>query len=177
MMRQRNPANLTILGGLTNPANMTPSQLPQVYTILTIITDGEITDMDYTIRTIVQASKLPLSIIIIGVGQSEFTNMHILDADDEQASDLPAPIIATDLQKRRGQPPPGLYDPVTREYADRDIVQFVSMHALWSQCGRPAAGTPMDVLAKEVLAEIPQQVVGYMVKRGIVPSMLSGRTN
>ncbi len=45
--------------------------------------DGVITDMDTTIRAIVKASNLPLSIIIVGVGDADFTNMKILDADDE----------------------------------------------------------------------------------------------
>ena len=44
--------------------------------------DGVITDMDTTIRAIVRARKLPLSIVIVGVGDADFTNMKILDADD-----------------------------------------------------------------------------------------------
>lgn len=39
--------------------------------------------MDQTIDEIVESSYLPLSIIIIGVGKSDFHNMNILDADDE----------------------------------------------------------------------------------------------
>lgn len=54
----------------------------QAYLVLLIITDGEITDMDDTIREIVNASNLPLSIIIVGVGNADFTNMNILDGDD-----------------------------------------------------------------------------------------------
>ncbi|KAI8827199.1 KIAA1599 protein-like protein [Fimicolochytrium jonesii] len=52
------------------------------YTILLMITDGAITDMENTIRAIVDAASLPLSIIIVGVGNADFTNMNILDADD-----------------------------------------------------------------------------------------------
>eukprot|EP01027_Heterolobosea_sp_BB2_P009704 GEZU01014294.1.p1 GENE.GEZU01014294.1~~GEZU01014294.1.p1 ORF type:complete len:479 (+),score=115.69 GEZU01014294.1:68-1438(+) len=44
------------------------SQNSQRYFILLIITDGIITDMDNTIDAIVNASSLPLSIIIVGVG-------------------------------------------------------------------------------------------------------------
>ena len=40
-------------------------------------------DMDSTIRSIVSASVLPLSIVIVGVGNADFTNMNILDADSE----------------------------------------------------------------------------------------------
>ena len=52
-----------------------------VYTILMIITDGSIHDMVQTKRLIVQASSLPLSIIIIGVGEADFTLMNELDGD------------------------------------------------------------------------------------------------
>eukprot|EP00825_Cyclidium_porcatum_P016458 TRINITY_DN1947_c0_g4_i1.p1 TRINITY_DN1947_c0_g4~~TRINITY_DN1947_c0_g4_i1.p1 ORF type:complete len:321 (+),score=57.31 TRINITY_DN1947_c0_g4_i1:691-1653(+) len=71
-----------------------------IYTILLILTDGEIHDMKPVIDSIVLASELPLSIIIIGVGKENFTNMEILDGDKG-------------LQNQQGQK------------AKRDIVQFV----------------------------------------------------
>ena len=52
-----------------------------VYFFLQI--DGAITDMETTTRAIVKARKLPLSIVIVGVGNDDFKNMKILDADDE----------------------------------------------------------------------------------------------
>jgi hypothetical protein len=51
------------------------------YTVLLILTDGAITDSSQTIDAIVQASYLPLSIIIIGVGNADFSQMNILDGD------------------------------------------------------------------------------------------------
>ena len=36
-----------------------------------------------TVNEIVKASVLPLSIVIVGVGAADFSNMDILDADDE----------------------------------------------------------------------------------------------
>jgi len=53
------------------------------YVILLIITDGIIYDMEKTIDEIVRGSSLPLSIIIVGVGDDDFSTMDILDADDE----------------------------------------------------------------------------------------------
>ena len=47
-----------------------------------LITDGIITDMPQTIEQIVQSSTLPTSIIIVGVGQADFSNMESLDGDD-----------------------------------------------------------------------------------------------
>lgn len=52
------------------------------YYVLLIITDGIITDMANTIRAIIAASYLPMSIIIVGVGDADFDAMDALDSDD-----------------------------------------------------------------------------------------------
>ncbi|KAF2073917.1 hypothetical protein CYY_004771 [Polysphondylium violaceum] len=52
------------------------------YNILLILTDGEICDMDPTIKAIIKASKLPMSIVIVGVGNALFSNMEKLDGDN-----------------------------------------------------------------------------------------------
>lgn len=52
------------------------------YIILLILTDGQINDMDDTISKIIDCCNLPLSIIIVGLGDADFTNMEILDGDD-----------------------------------------------------------------------------------------------
>ncbi|KAJ3070842.1 Copine-8, partial [Quaeritorhiza haematococci] len=51
------------------------------YHILLILTDGEVTDMESTISSIVDASMLPLSIVIVGVGNADFGKMEHLDSD------------------------------------------------------------------------------------------------
>ena len=71
------------------------------YNILMILTDGIIGDMDDTINALVEASFLPISVIIVGIGNGDFGNMDILDADDE---------LLIDKNGRK---------------ADRDLVQFV----------------------------------------------------
>jgi hypothetical protein len=71
------------------------------YHILMILTDGIIEDTDETIDALVEASFLPISVIIIGIGNADFENMNILDADDQP-----------------------LYDNKNRK-ASRDLVQFV----------------------------------------------------
>uniref|UniRef100_A0A8C3AKE6 Copine-3 n=1 Tax=Cyclopterus lumpus TaxID=8103 RepID=A0A8C3AKE6_CYCLU len=71
------------------------------YFVLLIITDGVITDMDQTRSAIVEASRLPMSIIIVGVGGADFSEMEFLDSDDKL------------LRSPRG------------DVASRDIVQFV----------------------------------------------------
>ncbi|VAH06831.1 unnamed protein product [Triticum turgidum subsp. durum] len=74
------------------------------YFVLLIITDGVITDQQETKDSIVRASDLPLSILIVGVGNADFTQMRILDAD-----------FGKRLESSTGR------------VATRDIVQFVPM--------------------------------------------------
>lgn len=80
---------------------MPADPLPQQYFILLIITDGVISDMEETRHAVVQASKLPMSIIIVGVGNADFAAMEFLDGDSRM------------LRSHTG------------EEAARDIVQFV----------------------------------------------------
>lgn len=51
------------------------------YTILLILTDGIIHDMEETIDLIVEAANLPISILIVGVGTEDFSSMEELDSD------------------------------------------------------------------------------------------------
>ncbi|XP_064473138.1 copine-8-like isoform X2 [Ornithodoros turicata] len=111
------------------------------YFVLLIITDGEITDMTQTKAAIVRAASLPMSIIIVGVGNSGFDAMNELDGDSVRISS-------------------------GGKVAERDIVQFVAMREF---LGHNNFVEDKARLAKEVLAEIPQQLVSYMVKRGIRP--------
>jgi len=53
------------------------------YHILTIITDGIISDMEKTKEAIIDASDVPLSIIIVGVGKVIFKDMEELDGDNK----------------------------------------------------------------------------------------------
>lgn len=52
------------------------------YYIMLIITDGQINDMEQTRAAIVEASLLPISIIIVGVGKANFSSMNELDGDE-----------------------------------------------------------------------------------------------
>ena len=48
-----------------------------------MLTDGVLSDMGATKQAIVRASKLPMSIIIVGVGNADFSSMNQLDSDDK----------------------------------------------------------------------------------------------
>jgi hypothetical protein len=51
----------------------------QCYTILLILTDGEVSDVQATARALEQASGAPLSVVIVGVGDADFSSMQFLD--------------------------------------------------------------------------------------------------
>lgn len=77
----------TLFGPLINATSQIAAgsncrQDKQIYTILLIITDGVINDMDATISSIIGASHQPMSIIIVGVGNADFSSMQTLDGDN-----------------------------------------------------------------------------------------------
>nr|XP_023685961.1 copine-8 isoform X1 [Paramormyrops kingsleyae] len=113
------------------------------YFVLLIITDGVISDMAQAKEAIVNAASLPMSLIIVGVGPAEFDAMVELDGDEVRVSS-------------RGR------------YAERDIVQFVPFRDYVDRTGNHVLS--MARLAKDVLAEIPDQFLSYMKTRGIKPS-------
>nr|XP_022339072.1 copine-3-like [Crassostrea virginica]XP_022339073.1 copine-3-like [Crassostrea virginica] len=110
------------------------------YYVLLLLTDGIITDMDQTRDAIVYASGLPMSLIIVGVGNADFSDMNFLDGDNGI------------LKGANGRP------------AERDIVQFVPFMKYASS---QFAGAE---LARQVLGEVPQQVVNYYTMRRINPN-------
>ena len=66
-----------------------------------ILTDGVIDDLQQTTDILVEASLLPLSVIIIWIGNADFTKMETLDGDE-------IPLTSSTGEKRK-----------------RDLVQFV----------------------------------------------------
>eukprot|EP01117_Protostelium_nocturnum_P014927 TRINITY_DN5737_c0_g1_i1.p1 TRINITY_DN5737_c0_g1~~TRINITY_DN5737_c0_g1_i1.p1 ORF type:complete len:440 (+),score=122.73 TRINITY_DN5737_c0_g1_i1:620-1939(+) len=102
------------------------------YFVLLIITDGTINDMGATVEAIRGACALPISILIVGVGGADFSNMRLLDDD---------------RNKLRFK---------------RDIVQFLRF--------RSYANSTLEQMAKDTLAEIPKQLVSYMLQNKIQPS-------
>nr|XP_019942026.1 PREDICTED: copine-8-like [Paralichthys olivaceus] len=112
------------------------------YFVLLMITDGVISDMAQTKEAVVNAASLPMSIIIVGVGPAEFDAMEELDGDEVRVSS-------------RGR------------LAERDIVQFVPFRDYIDRSGNQVLS--MARLAKDVLAEIPDQLLSFMKSRGIEP--------
>lgn len=69
----------------------------QHYTVLVILTDGGASDMEATIASIVSASRLPMSIIITGVGNDSFDDMVYLDADNVLLKDSNGVVAERDI--------------------------------------------------------------------------------
>ena len=107
-----------------------------VYQILLLLTDGMITDMDQTKAAIVDLSSLPCSIIIIGVGNADFSSMDELDGDGGP------------LRDDRGRP------------CLRDIVQFVAFNRAMAQ------GNLAEQVLKEVPTQFCRHMerVGFVPK-------------
>uniref|UniRef100_A0A8C9A270 Copine-2 n=1 Tax=Prolemur simus TaxID=1328070 RepID=A0A8C9A270_PROSS len=97
------------------------------YFILLIITDGVISDMEETRHAVVQASKLPMSIIIVGVGNADFTAMEFLDGDSRM------------LRSHTG------------EEAARDIVQFVPFREFRNAAKETLAKAVLAELPQQVV--------------------------
>uniref|UniRef100_A0A8D2J2M3 C2 domain-containing protein n=1 Tax=Varanus komodoensis TaxID=61221 RepID=A0A8D2J2M3_VARKO len=99
------------------------------YFILLILTDGVVTDMADTREAIVRASYLPMSIIIVGVGNADFTDMQVLDGDDGV------------LRSPKGEP------------VLRDIVQFVPFREFKNVSGPSADARPSASVSHAVKQE------------------------
>ena len=104
------------------------------YEILMILTDGIINDMKETTKLLVECASLPLSVIIIGIGDADFSNMVILDGDEEPLTDFDGNVTK------------------------RDLVQFVE-YEKFKKGGY--SNNNSEELSEEVLKEIPRQVEEY----------------
>lgn len=68
-----------------------------VYTILLLLTDGAITDVEATADAIVAADDAPLSIVILGVGKGDFSAMRYFDANQKPLVDTKGNTCRRDL--------------------------------------------------------------------------------
>ena len=103
------------------------------YYILLILTDGVVNDLKDTTDLIVEASSLPLSIVIVGIGNENFGFMETLDGDEN-------PLTNSQGVQRK-----------------RDIVQFIKFNNFKNN---NAINIGNDFV-EEVLKEIPTQIEEY----------------
>lgn len=113
---------------------------PLAFEVLLILTDGVITDLPDTISAIIRASKLPMAIIIVGVGGADFEAMDYLDADEGMLKDMYG------------------------NEAARDIVQFVPMRQYlgrdrWALAADTLKELPDQIVDYFVMKKIPPRPV------------------
>lgn len=111
------------------------SQTDQNYDVLLILTDGVVSDFDLTVDRIIAASHTaPLSIIIIGIGDRNFTKMKDLDSDDVllQSADCTRQAARdicqfVDFNEYERSPPESLGAAVLAELPDNIVEYFVGV--------------------------------------------------
>ena len=99
-----NPSSTSKFSPLIKKASDYAKLSDDNYFILLVLTHGFISDMSETINEIIEASNHPLSIVIVGIGQSKFVEMIKLDGNKK---------VLTNKEKQK---------------VSRDIVQFVSFN-------------------------------------------------
>lgn len=102
------------------------SSTQQNYEVLLILTDGQLSDKIETKKAIIEASAAPLSIIIVGVGKDDFSDLHELDSDGRLLSE-------------------------GSEQCLRDIVQFVPYEAAMGQGHASLAEEVLKELPDQIL--------------------------
>lgn len=114
---------------------------PKLYHILIIITDGVICDREATIDAIVYASYLPISIVVVGIGKADFTDMRRLDGDLQP------------LKNGKNQ------------QMIRDIVQFVTLDSVEKNRELVKDYEKEEhFLTKAIYREVPEQIIEYYEK-------------
>ncbi|KAK3769056.1 hypothetical protein RRG08_012006 [Elysia crispata] len=123
-------------------ADVKVTQDNQFYYVLLVITDGIINDVQEVVKKLVDASSLPLSVIIVGVGPSDFTLME-------------------QFQQSAATP---LFDGHTKKKAERSNVHFTALKTDALSHGS------QSLVVQETLGALSTQVLQYMKHRNISPN-------
>lgn len=118
------------------------SQCSQHYTIGLVIVDGIVNDVDNLIDKLVDVGNLPLSVVVAGVGPADFKLMDELFSKSKRQ-----------LKSKEGK---------TLERSNTDFL------SLRRHVTNPGVN---DSMAREVFANISQQIVTFFKSRGIVPNL------
>lgn len=123
------------------------------YLLIIIVTDGAMEDTQDTIDVLVSMGRLPVSLLIVGVGDADFSLMEKLDGDKQ-------PLVSS----------------VTSEKLERDFVQFVryrDYHELGEQAFLTACVDELpDQLSKFLASEASRLEENY---RASEPKFLSDK--
>lgn len=113
------------------------------YYVLIILTDGTVDDFNDTVDKIIEASNLPLSIVIVCLGDGDFTQIKKLDQDE------------VPLQSEK------------KGICKRDMIDVINFKDYITEQRTPLTEVH---LARKTFAEIPAQFVRYMQGKGIRPN-------
>uniref|UniRef100_A0A914DW46 Copine C-terminal domain-containing protein n=1 Tax=Acrobeloides nanus TaxID=290746 RepID=A0A914DW46_9BILA len=127
-----------------NYNNRTPGTKPS-YFVLAIITRGVFDDLKETIQSIIFASRAPISLIFVGIGDSDLSELERLGT-------------AGTKMNFQGRKP------------ERDCVQYVSI----TKCRQEESKYPdlKALIAERGLSSIPWQMTSWMTKNGLRPKHL-----
>lgn len=132
-----------IIQAIATYAEKEISQCAQHYTIGLVIVDGIVNDVNHLIDVLIEVEQLPLSIVVVGVGPADFRLMNELFSRNRQQ-----------LRSKEG-----------KKTANRMNTDFLSLR-------RHAANPGVnDSMARDVFANISQQIVTFFKSRGIVPNL------
>lgn len=92
-------------------------------------------------QAIIEASELPMSVLVVGIGPTTFTSLTRLEEDTKKLSH-------------------------NGHKTARDILQYAQFNEFLDKYDDVAGGFH---LAKHLLADIPEQLVAYMKMKGILP--------
>ena len=106
-----------------------PMQEEAKYLILLIITDGVIEDFQESADEIVKLAELPVSVLIVGVGNEDFSLMSKLDADEV-----------------------ALVSSKSNQQMSRDIVQFVPFRDFKDKPIQELATAALEEIPREVVS-------------------------
>ena len=112
--------------------------------MLVLLTDGLIDDYAQTVDCIIQAASLPLSIVIVGLGNGDFSQLEKLDMDREE-----------------------LKSENTGKVCERDMIDFINFNVYLNEEQSPLKEVS---LARKTFSEIPTQYVDYMQTKKIDPN-------
>lgn len=124
------------------------SPVPQQYYILLILTDGAVNDMADTREAIVRASHLPMSVIVVGVGNADFTDMQTLVGD------------AGVLRSPRGEP--AAQETSCSSCPSGNSRTWVLRTGWWSRV-RPRGGAPVSATVCQALGPVTGLTLGPIV--------------
>lgn len=96
------------------------------YMVLLIFTDGQMGDVDESIQWVCENSDLPISIIVVGVGNSNFSGMHKLNGGKNNL-------------KHNGKSP------------CRNIMQFLAMNTVSNKTPQQIASSLLEVIPQQLV--------------------------